>query len=75
MFEVKSADPVIVKRTYDAAMTFFAGLITGLVLGIWGQRGRIIFMRIGIDGRCLQDNPRTGVGEAAFHLIKKFGKD
>ena len=31
-------------------------------------------MRIGIDGRCLQDNPRTGVGEAAFHLLKNLAK-
>ncbi len=31
-------------------------------------------MRIGIDGRCLQDNPRTGVGEAAFHLIKNSAR-
>ncbi|TAN57897.1 glycosyltransferase family 1 protein [Patescibacteria group bacterium] len=31
-------------------------------------------MRIGIDGRCLQDNPRTGVGEAAFHLIKNLAR-
>src|SRR3972149_7714022 len=31
-------------------------------------------MRIGIDGRCLQDNPRTGVGEAALHLIKNLAR-
>ncbi len=31
-------------------------------------------MRIGIDGRCLQDNPRTGVGEAAFHLINNLAR-
>ena len=31
-------------------------------------------MRIGIDGRCLQDNPRTGVGEAAFRLIKNLAR-
>ena len=31
-------------------------------------------MRIGIDGRCLQDNPRTGVGEAAFYLIKNLAR-
>ena len=31
-------------------------------------------MRIGIDGRCLQDNPRTGVGEAAFRLMKNLAR-
>lgn len=43
VFEIKSADPVIVKRAYDAAITFFAGLITGLVLGILWAMGRNYF--------------------------------
>ena len=43
VFEIKSADPVIVKRTYDAAITFFAGLITGLALGILWAAGKNYF--------------------------------
>lgn len=43
VFEIKSADPVIVKRAYDAAITFFAGLITGLALGILWAMGKNYF--------------------------------
>jgi len=43
VFEVKSADPVIIKRAYGAAITFFAGLITGLVFGILWVTGKNYF--------------------------------
>ena len=43
VFEVKSADPVIIKRAYGAAITFFAGLITGLVFGILWATGKNYF--------------------------------
>lgn len=43
VFEIKSADPVIVKRIYGAAITFFAGLITGLALGILWATGKNYF--------------------------------
>ncbi|TAN57898.1 hypothetical protein EPN15_02700 [Patescibacteria group bacterium] len=43
VFEIKSADPVIIKRNYDAGITFFAGLITGLALGILWAAGRNYF--------------------------------
>ncbi len=43
VFEIKSADPVIIKRNYDAGITFFAGLITGMALGILWAAGKNYF--------------------------------
>ena len=43
VFEVKSDDPVIIKRAYGAAITFFAGLITGLAFGILRATGKNYF--------------------------------
>lgn len=43
VFEIKSADSVIIKRSYDAAMIFFAGLITGLALGVLRALGKNYF--------------------------------
>ena len=46
VFELKAADPLIVRREYDAALVALAGFLTGLVLGVLWALGKNYFDEI-----------------------------